>query len=633
MPDTVEPAGDRLRKNITPGTGVFWRMLNLFGLTTHPTGFGDDPESAGEALREWLDDKFKLGTDRRERYRIFDEMDQFDLIISLLDTLGEEATQPDYDTKEAVWIESSHAEMIKAGKVCLTNCAVQDKITGITRAMSKYGDHFRRLIYKTGQGVLGWKSMNAGQVFRVEDKYDRLIGFKQDGQKFRGEIKHPVSWPWDYVHFRLIGRDEHEGYGTSYLLGLFRSWRTLELGMDSVLMYRLRRAPDRNMVMVDVGDLDEHEAVDFVNRWRKRFRKHEYIDPASPDYRKQFNPLTPLEDIFIPVRGADSSTRVDQLSGAGNVVDIADIEAMVNMFYGAARAPKAYFGWEGDINAKATLMQQDVRWARTLKRVQKCAVYGLRQLLDIHYCLLAEHAKDDRYDPEQHPYVVQMSPIAYLDEWERLELLQLRNGIVEGMSRWAQDMGMNPRVWSMYILLNYAKLPEDLVLKLIAKAPQTPMGMGGGGEEEPSPGDEAARASYAADLMPLLEDESEITKALRAKGKSRLLEWADKEGMKLSEETKSWMSGFYPLSKAEEQMIGKLMHGDARLRKIVGDIAEVTMEDIVIQQTDKSMMPPRVVRNGEIIALADDYGDNPEAQVLEEHKAKLLEDVKNGNNA
>ena len=88
------------------------------------------------------------------------------------------------------------------------------------------GDEFRRLIYQHGKGVLGWKYAPAAQVHRMEDKYDRLIGFREDGKQFRKK-NHPVSWPWDYVHFRLLGPEDHTMYGTSMCAPLFRSWRQL----------------------------------------------------------------------------------------------------------------------------------------------------------------------------------------------------------------------------------------------------------------------------------------------------------------------------------------------------------------------------------------------------------------------
>ncbi len=595
MAKTINAAQDDVQRNITPGQGVLWRMLSMFKLTSHPYLPPDDDERHElKKLEEWWEQQFKMSATRQERYRLFREMDEFGLVQSVLDAMAEEATQPDYDRQRSVWIDSTDVQMVKAGEACLANCAVEDKINPIVRRAALLGDEFRRLVYQTGKGVLGWKACPAEKVHRKEDKFDRLVGFMQDGKKFRAPRGHSVSWPWDYVHFRLLGKDEGTMYGTSAAMPLFRPWRQLVLSEDAVLMYRLRRAPDRNLIFVDVGDMEEHEASTFVSAWRKRFRKFEFIDPASPDYRKQYNPLTPLEDIFWPVRGSEQNSRVESLTGVGNMGDLFDLEHFRDKFFGAARAPKAYFGFEGEINAKATLMQQDVRWARTLKRIQKMGVYGLRNLLDIHYTLLHTSDKDDKFDINKHPYLLMMSPISYLDEWERLELLQLRVQVVESMSRWAADMQMNPRVWSTYLLLNYAKLPEDLVLKLIAKAPKEPPPPMAGGFEDVPP-----------------DDRPRLVEAFQ---RQRTQKW-------LAETDEEWVKGYYGISPKEERMIAAAMHGDPKLRKIVGDFAEVMMEDIVERQTDPSVLPPRYPdpKNAKaVIILEDNYEDDSEAKTLKE---------------
>lgn len=455
---------------------AFWRLLGLFDRQARPQGL--DPRAMGTddgaASVEAYQALFRLGRERHRRYQVFEEMDTFGLVQSVLNTYAEECTQPDYDTGKSVWLDSVNDKLRGEGERCLLNLQMEDKVTPFTRRIGKYGDGMQRLLYGTGKGVLGWRPASAAKVSRVEDKYGRLVGFSETEQTYRGNSR-KVSWPWDYVHGRLLGgKYEEDGYGFGLCEQMFRPWRQLTLGIDAMLMYRLRRMPERAMVQVNVGNMEEHEASEFTNTWRKRFRKHEFVDPANANYQKQYNPLTPLEDIFIPFF-TNQEHRVDSLPGGGQVGEIYDIDFMVNEFFGSVGAPKAYFGFEGEINAKATLMQQDIRWARGCKRLRKATVYAIRQAVDIHLTLV-----DTQYDltKKENAYVVQMSPISYLDEFERLELMELRYRIVEQVGRLAGDMQLDPRVWASYILLNFAKLPEDLVLKLIAKVPN---GEGGGG--------------------------------------------------------------------------------------------------------------------------------------------------------
>jgi len=554
--------------------------MGVFKRPSHPIDAEYVVDNAlDQLMAEWWEGRFRLSEDRARRYDIFNEMDTFGLVSGILDVYAEEVTQVDYDKGKSVWIESKDNKIIRLGEECLRNCQIEDRVTPLTRRMCKYGDAFQRLIYQSSRGVLGWKLAATRSVTRLEDKYSRLIGFRESGQQFRSDRKRTTSWPWDYLHFRLLGKNEETMYGTSILEAMFRPWRQMTLAEDAVLMYRMRRAPDRNLITIDVGDMEESDALDYVNRWKKRFRKHEFIDPASPEYKKQFNPLTPVEDIFLPVRGAEGNTRIESLAGAGNADELYDLEYFRNKFFGSAKVPKAYFGFEGEINAKATLMQQDVRFARTAKRIRKAALYGLRQLLDIHYVLVEETSEEAaREDGKE--YIVQMAPIAYLDEWERLELVQLRYQIVDAMANLAQSMQIDPKVWGMYVLLNYAKLPEDLVLKLTAKTGEVP-------EESLTP--------------------QQRKNILEAHGPDVLKQIMEPTGSE----------GFYDLTREEQKQMAEAIHKSPALRKVIGDIAEYFEDDLSeagLQQTDPSLLPPTT--RGQ--TLSDDYEDDEAAKELKE---------------
>lgn len=549
-------------------TDWFWNLLGLYDRQSRPiTSYFDDTaenESEFSSMRaDQLNRLFTLAADRKRRYEIFEEMDTYGLVSAILDVYAEESTQRDYDKGVSVWVESKAPHMVEAGQNCLHNCQMEDKVMPITRRFCKYGDAFQRLLYQTGKGVLGWRYAKTVDVTRHEDKYCRLVGFSEQGKRFR-QGKRDVSWPWDYVHFRLLGKDEESGYGTSLLAGMFQEWRRMALTEEAILMYRLRRMPDRNLIQVNVGNMEEHAAMAYVNAFRKKLRKHELVDPATPNYRKQYNPITPLEDIFLPlVEGREH--RIETLSGAGNVGEVFDLDHFRDAFFGAAKAPKAYFGFEGDINAKATLIQQDVRFARTAKRIQRATLYGLRQLLDVHYTLLAQPTGDEKekynFRRKENAYLVQMSPISYLDEFERLELVQLRFQIVDAMSSLAATMQLDPRIWATYILLNFAKLPEEMVLKLIKKTPDaaTPPVTGGGPSFE--------RLSDAR--------------------KKEILDF--KADMSVGS-----------LTEAEQVAIARCVQASPGLRKSIASWAEYAREDSdwmceSLNQTDPSLVPPVVL--------------------------------------
>lgn len=582
-------------------TGFFSTLLGSFNRAQHPAAAELDDDDFGIDLPDGPDRSIegllKFDADRKKRVALFDEMDSFGLVASVLDLYAEETTQPDYDKQRRVWIESNNKKMVTQGDICLTNLQIEDRVTGIARRLAKYGDEFRRHIYEAGKGVLGWRVTQPGDVQRIEDRYARLVGFKEAGKMFRQKSR-DTSWPWDYTHFRLMGKDKDDLYGTSMLEAMFRPWRQLALTEDAMLMYRLRRAPDRNAIFVNVGSMDPTEAAHWLNVYRKKFRKHEFVDPASSQYRKQYNPLTPLEDVFLAVRNGDE-VRVEPLSGAGNVGEVYDLEYFRDAFFGAARVPKAYLGFEGEINAKATLIMQDVRFARGCKRLRSGVIQGVRNTLDIHYVLSGEAGTSENvYDPSkpENAYVVQMSPISYLDEFERLELVQLRFQILEAQMRVGTDLQLDTRVWASYILLNYAKLPEDLVIRLLTKADK--------------PAEPAEQTTFEQTLTPrsraLWE---ELPKSLR--------------DQVLNRAPSPLLTGV--LSEDEARQVAVMVHTDAKLRKAIGDIcyfhAEPDLSTLAAQQIDSSRMPPRSAK-GSIVSESD---DDQAAKDLADDLKKLME--------
>ncbi len=570
-----------------PNTGGFFsRLWSMMGLAKHPNSLEDIADTDADMMRS--DDQwssyFRMSADRTERYRLFEEMDSFGIVAAILDLYSEETTQPDYDKQRSVWIESKNAKVVKAGDDCLRNIRIEDTISAIVREVCKNGDSFRRLIYATEKGVLGWKYVDAVKVHRVQDKFDRLIGYREDGKKFRGERKRAISWPWDYVHYRLLGRNAASEYGSSLLEPMFRSWRSMSISEDALIMLRLRRASDRNIVYVDVGEMEEHDAINYVNLWRKKFRKHEFIDPSSKDYKKRYNPLTPVEDVFMPVRGEQGLSKVESLAGmGGDLGAIYDIDHHRRMFMGAAKVPGAYAGFEGEINAKSTLMQQDVRFARTCKRIRRAAIYGTRMVVDTHLALLPQFSEiqADKM-AEETAYVLQMSPISYLDEFERLELIQLRYEIVNAMSTLAETMQIDPKVWATYILTDFAKLPEDMVLKLVAKtgAPLPP-------EEMVSP--------------------QMRMKILQEHGPDALRQIVEPMGV----------TGHYGLSKEEQRKVAECIHKSPMLRKVISEVSEYYEDDLqemALRQQDFSLCPPIV--DGKPLQITDDYKDDTAAKTL-----------------
>ena len=268
----------------------------------------------------------------------------------------------------------------------------------------------------------------------------------------------------------------------------------------------------------------------------------------------------------------DSNTRIETLAGSANVGEIYDLDYYVNKFFGAARTPKAYFGFEGEINAKATLMQQDIRFARTIKRIQKGLILGSRHGLNIHLALTGMKEVESIQDK----YTLELASVSMLVEMERLDALELRNRVVDAMANWAQTMQVDSRVWSTYLLINYAKLPEELVLKLIRKTPDEPAGSAGGFGEGKDNG--------------------------------------------LSRE------GFYELSESEKIAVAEMVNRSPSVRQSLSRIHEMFEDDIALAKWESQMdLSIAMIGQGDIKQYGDSLKDDDEATKLQQHLQELRE--------
>ena len=162
-----------------------------------------------------------------------------------------------------------------------------------------------------------------------------------------------------------------------------RVWKQLQLMEDAMLIHRIMRAPDKRKILVDIGNIPPAEIDTFMGRIMDRMKKTPLVDPATGDYNLRYNMMNITEDFYLPVRGKDSGTDIQNLPGLQfNAIE--DIEYLRNKLLAAFKVPKAFMGYEEEVNGKATLAAQDVRFARTIERIQRIMVSELTKIAIIH---------------------------------------------------------------------------------------------------------------------------------------------------------------------------------------------------------------------------------------------------------
>jgi hypothetical protein len=162
-------------------------------------------------------------------------------------------------------------------------------------------------------------------------------------------------------------------------------FKQLTLMEDAMLIHRIMRAPEKRVFKIDVGNIPPREIEQFMQRIINKMKKTPVIDQNTGEYNLKYNVESVTGDYFLPVRGGDSGTEIDTLPGLSNNDQIDDIEYLRNKLMASLSLPKAFLGYEEGLSGgKATLAAEDVRFARTIERLQKIIVSELTKIGIVH---------------------------------------------------------------------------------------------------------------------------------------------------------------------------------------------------------------------------------------------------------
>jgi hypothetical protein len=229
------------------------------------------------------------------------EMDFDDLVSAVLDAMAEDCTQPDMISGRIVWISSENQDVVKLLTKLFDKLEIEDRVASIIREAAKYGDCFLRNWYRRGEGIIALEYYEPQRVFRVEEK-GRMRGFTIDSTlEMRSESI--LYNPWDFIHFfRAIGRlRPDQTYGDSLCRPARRLWRKLQMVEDSIIMYRLKMAPDRFIFYVDCGEASASESVEILRMWRRALKKQVLYQPDQGRLRVDYNPWCLTPNTIVPL--------------------------------------------------------------------------------------------------------------------------------------------------------------------------------------------------------------------------------------------------------------------------------------------------------------------------------------------
>jgi hypothetical protein len=314
---------------------------------------------------------------------VHNTMDMDPILASALDIYADECTTRN-EMGDILQIKSTNDEI----KNILHNLFydilnIEFNLWSWTRCMVKYGDFYLRLHISPEYGVYLVEPLSTYYVTRVENAHLTNKNF----------VKFQVNLPYgnkledlenyQIAHFRLLSDSNFLPYGKSMLEGARRVWKQLSLMEDAMLIHRIMRAPEKRIFKVDIGNIPPNEVDNHMERIMNQMKKTPYLDQQTGDYNLRFNLQNMVEDFFLPVRGSDSGTSIDNLPGL-EWTGTDDIEYLRNKMMAALKIPKAFLGYDESLSGKATLAAEDIRFARTIQRIQRIIVSELNKIAVIH---------------------------------------------------------------------------------------------------------------------------------------------------------------------------------------------------------------------------------------------------------
>ena len=329
---------------------------------------------------------------RLNLFQDYDAMDSDAIISSALDIYSDESTMKS-EYGEVLKINSDNDQIKKIlHNLFYDILNVEFNLWPWIRNMCKYGDFFLQLKIDEKYGITNVVPLSVYDVTRLEGldpenpEYVKFViesttnqhRFKPEKSTSKEELEN-----YEVAHFRLLSDSNYLPYGKSQIEGARKSYKQLTLMEDAMLIHRIMRAPEKRVFKVDIGNIPPNEVDNYMQRIINKMKKAPVIDKETGDYNLKYNVQNITEDFFLPVRGGDSGTEIDTAAGLTfEAVD--DIEYLRNKLLAALKIPKAFLGYEDEINAKATLAAEDVRFARTIERIQRIVVSELTKIGIVH---------------------------------------------------------------------------------------------------------------------------------------------------------------------------------------------------------------------------------------------------------
>jgi len=327
------------------------------------------------------DSNYYMHQNRMQLYTDYEMMDKDPIISAALDIYADESTLAD-QFGDMLTIKTNNTKIQKIlYNLFYDVLNIEFNLWPWIRNMTKYGDFFLKLDIANELGVINARPFSSYEVERWEE-------FAEDTGDYKIKFRHASSPGLMYdvfevAHFRMLSDSNFLPYGKSMLEGARKEFQKLTMLEDAMLIHRIMRAPEKRIFKIDIGNIPPNEVDTFMEQVINKMKKIPHVDAQTGNYNLKFNLNNMLEDYYLPVRGGQSSTSIDTLPGM-TFTGIDDINYVKDKMMAALKIPKPFLGYAEAVEGKTTLASMDIRFARTIERIQKIVTSELYKIAIVH---------------------------------------------------------------------------------------------------------------------------------------------------------------------------------------------------------------------------------------------------------
>ena len=409
---------------------------------------------------------------RNELFKDYEAMDNDSIISAALDIYADECSLKN-EFGDVLEIKSGKKEIEEIlHNLFYDILNIEFNLYPWIRMMAKYGDFYLQLHIVEKLGVTGCNPLSPYAITRqegtdperpdsVEFLYDETFGGVTGAYGRQTKHNQKVFENYEVAHFRLLQDTNFLPYGKSMIEQPRKTWKQLTLMEDAMMIHRIMRAPQKRAFKIDIGNIPPAEVDTYMQKVINKMKKVPFMDQNTGEYNMKFNLQNMIEDFYLPVRGGNSNTAIEDIGGL-EWTGVDDIEYLRNRMMAGLRVPKAFLGYDENVEGKATLAAEDVRFSRTIERLQRIFVSELTKIAIVHLYTQG-YNNEDLVD-----FSLALTNPSTIAEQEKLDVFDKKVSLADALkqNKMLSEDWIYEHIWKMSgdeIALEREKVVEDTI--------------------------------------------------------------------------------------------------------------------------------------------------------------------------